>query len=81
MYEDAYAKLNPLKGDMKGRIQISFVDQFGMDEAGIDGGGLFKEFTNLYGMTFDPQYGMFKQTEGGLLYPNPSLKLFVAILI
>ncbi len=76
LYEDAYAKLNPLKGDMKGRIQISFVDQFGMDEAGIDGGGLFKEFmTSLCKRAFDPQYGMFKQTESGLLYPNPSSKI------
>ena len=37
-------ELNPLKADLKGRIQVSFVDQFGLDEAGIDGGGLFKEF-------------------------------------
>ena len=29
---------------MKGRIMIEFYDQFGEKEAGIDGGGLFKEF-------------------------------------
>lgn len=29
---------------MKQRLQIQFVDEFGVEEAGIDGGGLFKEF-------------------------------------
>ena len=55
---------------------MSFVDQFGLDEAGIDGGGLFKEFmTSLCKSAFDPQYGIFKQTENGLLYPNPNSNL------
>jgi len=76
LYEDAMRELNPLKTGLKGRIQVSFVDQFGLDEAGIDGGGLFKEFmTSLCKRAFDPQYGIFKQTENGLLYPNPNSNL------
>jgi hypothetical protein len=73
LYEDAYNTLNPLKGNLKGRIQISFVDEHGIEEAGIDGGGLFKEFmVQLSKRAFDPQYGMFKEAEGGALYPSPS---------
>lgn len=30
--------------DLKGKVAISFVDEFGLHEAGIDGGGVFKEF-------------------------------------
>ena len=30
--------------DLKRTIQIEFVNQEGLAEAGIDGGGLFKEF-------------------------------------
>ena len=68
-------ELNPLKVDLKAAYK-SFVDQFGLDEAGIDGGGLFKEFmTSLCKRAFDPEYGIFKQTETGLLYPNPNSNL------
>lgn len=28
----------------QGRIRISFIDQHGAPEAGVDGGGLFKDF-------------------------------------
>ena len=71
-----YARVEPIKSRLKGRIQVSFVDQFGLDEAGIDGGGLFKEFmTSLCKRAFDPEYGIFKQTETGLLYPNPNSSL------
>ena len=80
LYEDAFSKLNPLKGNLKGRIQISFVDEYGVEEAGIDGGGLFKEFmTSLCKRAFDPQYGMFKEAEGGALYPNPSSSVVAGV--
>ena len=56
---DAMRELNPLKADLKGRIQVSFVDQFGLDEAEIDGGGLFKEFmTSLCKRAFDPVWNI-----------------------
>lgn len=29
---------------LKRRIAITFIDEFGLEEAGIDGGGVFKEF-------------------------------------
>ena len=34
--------------DLKKRISIGFVDEFGLQEAGIDGGGVFKEFLTRY---------------------------------
>ena len=41
--EDAYAHLNGLGAALKGTIEIVFINQFGEEESGIDGGGLFKE--------------------------------------
>lgn len=40
--EDSYAHLNGLGPKIKGRIAISFIDEFGEPEIGIDGGGLYK---------------------------------------
>ena len=43
-----------------------------MEEAGIDGGGLFKEFMEcLVKEGFDPNAGLFKATSDNRLYPNP----------
>ena len=49
----------------------------GLDEAGIDGGGLFREFiAELLKTAFDPNRGFFKISNDNLLYPNPAaLKL------
>jgi ubiquitin-protein ligase E3 C len=30
--------------DLRKKVAISFVDEFGLLEAGVDGGGVFKEF-------------------------------------
>ncbi|KAG6466704.1 hypothetical protein ZIOFF_075472 [Zingiber officinale] len=57
-------------------IRISFVNEFGVEEAGIDGGGIFKDFMeNIIQASFDVQYGLFKETPGHLLYPNPGSAL------
>ena len=52
-------KLN-LSGDaLRGRVRIQYVDHFGEVEAGVDGGGLFKDFMeNLVKEGFDPQVGL-----------------------
>lgn len=43
-----------------------------MPEAGIDGGGVFKEFlTSLVLQAFNTNYGLFMNTSDHLLYPNP----------
>ncbi|KAJ1726472.1 ubiquitin-protein ligase (E3), partial [Coemansia biformis] len=56
----------------KYRIQISFVDEHGMPEAGVDGGGVFKEFlTSLVREAFDPRMGLFCATRSNSIYPDP----------
>ncbi|KAJ2500116.1 ubiquitin-protein ligase (E3) [Coemansia sp. RSA 1972] len=56
----------------KYRMKITFVDQYGMQEAGIDGGGVFKEFlTSLVREAFDPDMGLFTTTAQHNIYPNP----------
>ncbi|KAJ2193949.1 ubiquitin-protein ligase (E3) [Coemansia sp. RSA 522] len=56
----------------KYRMKITFVDQYGMQEAGIDGGGVFKEFlTSLVREAFDPNMGLFTTTAQHNIYPNP----------
>ncbi|KAI9172891.1 ubiquitin-protein ligase (E3) [Blastocladiella emersonii ATCC 22665] len=47
IFEDGYAMLNGLGSMLKGRLGITFVSELGMQEAGIDGGGVFKEFFTL----------------------------------
>lgn len=59
---------------LKDPIQITFVDQFGAQEAGIDGGGVTKEFltsvtTEAFGSNSGK--GMFASSENGLLFPDP----------
>lgn len=53
---------------------MTFVNAVGLDEAGIDGGGLFREFMNeLLKTSFNPIRGFFKLTSDGYLYPNPNI--------
>ncbi|KAL3693449.1 hypothetical protein R1sor_007100 [Riccia sorocarpa] len=72
--EDAFAQLNPLTEDvLKGTIRVTFVNELGVEEAGVDGGGIFKDFMeNITKAAFDVQYGLFKETSDHLLYPNPA---------
>jgi len=61
---------------IKARIQVRYINQFGEEEAGIDIGGLFKDFvTDLSQRIFDPSYGLFSLTSQNFLYPNPSARL------
>ena len=46
-------------------------DPSGLDEAGIDGGGLFREFlSQLLKAAFDPNRGFFTLTRDQMLYPR-----------
>jgi ubiquitin-protein ligase E3 C len=57
-FEDAYEQFWPLGEGLKEPIQITFVDKFGAEEAGIDGGGVTKEFlTSVCGDAFTPSAG------------------------
>lgn len=58
--------------DIKKKVRIKMINAQGLDEAGIDGGGIFREFmSQLVKQGFDPSYGFFKSTSEQLLYPNP----------
>ncbi|WMV09476.1 hypothetical protein MTR67_002861 [Solanum verrucosum] len=63
--EDAFNQLNALsEEDLRGLIRVTFVNELGVEEAGIDGGGIFKDFMeNITRAAFDVQYGLFKQRE------------------
>ncbi|KAI9088813.1 hypothetical protein DFS34DRAFT_639998 [Phlyctochytrium arcticum] len=71
VFEDGFRQLNALGSNLKNRVQITFVDEHGMEEAGVDGGGVFKEFlTALCRQAFDINYGLFQATADQLLYPS-----------
>ncbi|GAA5951470.1 hypothetical protein JCM3765_005944 [Sporobolomyces pararoseus] len=70
--EDAYTHLNGLGSDLKKRIEIVFIDEHGLEESGIDGGGLFKELlTSLSKEVFDTNRGLWLTTKEQEIYPNP----------
>ncbi|KAI1333870.1 hypothetical protein F5Y15DRAFT_322780 [Xylariaceae sp. FL0016] len=76
VFDDAYEHFFPLGEGLKEPIQITFVDQFGTQEAGIDGGGVTKEFLiSVTNEAFTPGpdgHGFFAANSQNLLYPNPS---------
>jgi ubiquitin-protein ligase E3 C len=70
--EDGFKKLNRLGPGLKSLVQITFIDQWGNEEEGIDGGGLFKEFlTALSKEAFDTERGLWLSNYNNELYPNP----------
>ncbi|XP_006820665.1 ubiquitin-protein ligase E3C-like [Saccoglossus kowalevskii] len=77
IYEDAFDKLRPdNEPDLKKKMRVQLINAAGLNEAGIDGGGLFREFlSELLKAGFDPNRGFFKTTYDRLLYPNPQASL------
>ncbi|KAH8284660.1 hypothetical protein KR018_011151 [Drosophila ironensis] len=75
LYEDAYDKLRPEnEPDLRFKFRVQFVSALGLDEAGIDGGGVFREFlSELIKTAFDPNRGFFMVTTDNKLYPNPNV--------
>ncbi|GAB1605249.1 ubiquitin-protein ligase E3C-like [Argonauta hians] len=73
IYEDAFDKLSEEnEPNLKLRLRVRLVNSAGIDEPGIDGGGLSREFlSELLKSGFDPNRGFFKCTNDKLLYPNP----------
>lgn len=54
--DDAFRQLNSLGSRLKSGISVSFISECGLPEAGLDYGGLSKEFlTDLAKAAFDPQ--------------------------
>ena len=56
------------------KMRVQLTNAVGLDEAGIDGGGIFREFlSELLKTSFDPNRGFFRLTHDTLLYPNPGV--------
>jgi len=79
IYEDSFEKLSPDKiPNLKKMVRIQLISALGLEETGIDGGGVFREFlSETLKTAFDPNRGFFKVSNDGLLYPNPSIHLLV----
>ena len=73
--EDAMDQVLALRRDpqaLQRKFNVTFMNELGVHEAGIDSGGPYREFLEELGKrTFDPQFGFWKLTEAGALYPNP----------
>ncbi|KAG5632207.1 hypothetical protein H5410_003924 [Solanum commersonii] len=80
--EDAFNQLNALsEEDLRGLIRVTFVNELGVEEAGIDGGGIFKDFMeNITRAAFDVQYGLFKAMFEGILVDIPFATFFLSKL-
>ena len=77
LFEDGFQAFQAVsKTSLKSRLRVFYIDEFGMEEQGVDGGGIFKEFLNdICKIVFDPAYGLFKITEQNQqLYPNPAAR-------
>lgn len=79
LYEDAFDKLSPEnEPEMRLKLRVQLVNTVGLEEAGVDGGGLFREFlSELLKTSFDPNRGFFRLTKDNMLYPNPTVHLLV----
>ncbi|MBN3316719.1 UBE3B ligase, partial [Atractosteus spatula] len=75
MLEDGYDQLRRLPvNSIKGVIRVKFVNDLGVDEAGIDQDGVFKEFLEeIIKKVFNPALNLFRTTSGNeRLYPSPT---------
>ncbi|OQR78479.1 ubiquitin-protein ligase E3B-like [Tropilaelaps mercedesae] len=70
--EDGFQQLNALTPqELKGTIRVRFVNLQGLDEAGIDQDGVFKEFLEeTIKRVFDPALNLFRTTSEQHLYPS-----------
>nr|CAD2191708.1 unnamed protein product [Meloidogyne enterolobii] len=72
--EDGYRQLGGINPHiLKGIIRVKFINQQGLDEAGIDQDGVFKEFLEqILKKVFIPELNLFKYTHDKMLYPSPT---------
>lgn len=75
-FEDAYTEFYKLGEGLKDPLHITFQDQWGANEAGIDGGGVTKEFltsvTDEALAQNNSTPSMFTSSYNGLLFPDPT---------
>ena len=77
LVEDGFQQLASLPSiELKGIVRVKFVNEQGLDEAGIDQDGVFKEFLEeTLRKVFDPSLNLFKATSEQRLFPSPSSSL------
>lgn len=70
--EDGFKQLSRLSSnELRSTIRVKFVNQQGLDEAGIDQDGVFKEFLELtLKAVFNPNLSLFAFTPSGQLHPS-----------
>lgn len=75
--EDGYRQLALLPSQaLKGVIRVRFINEQGLDEAGIDQDGVFKEFLEeTIKRVFDPSLNLFRTTSEERLYPSATSSL------
>jgi ubiquitin-protein ligase E3 B len=71
---DGFRELSRLDPNaLKDTVKIRFVNEQGLDEAGIDENGVFKEFLEeMIKEAFNPDFGLFMPTVDNQLFPNPN---------
>ncbi|KAI0984463.1 hypothetical protein GJ496_004309 [Pomphorhynchus laevis] len=74
IYEDAFNAFHNLPDSNYQRsMRVNMVNEAGAQEAGIDQGGLFKEFiVKLLDAAFQPDRGLFTKSDQAGVYPNPA---------
>lgn len=59
-------------------MRVQLINAAGLEEAGVDGGGMFREvLSELIHTAFDPNRGFFRLAQDRSLYPNPGVGLIV----
>lgn len=72
--DDAFKAFAHTGSSFKDRILVEFYSEDGGLEAGIDGGGLTKEFLScVVEQGFDPRTGLFCETSQHEIYPDPQI--------
>lgn len=77
LFEDAFNNFHKCGLDFKFPLNVTLFNEQGGQEAGIDGGGITKEFlTSVVFEGFDPydKYKFFKENESHQLYPNDDIQ-------
>ncbi|XP_041977850.1 ubiquitin-protein ligase E3B [Aricia agestis] len=74
LVEDGYRQLAALPSRaLRGVVRVRFINEQGLDEAGIDQDGVFKEFLEeTIKRVFDPSLNLFRATSEERLYPSPT---------
>lgn len=69
-FQDAYDAC--MSRDLRKKYKIIFFNQQGLEEEGVDGGGIIKEFINrVLKASFSETYGLFMETTRNEILPDP----------